>query len=117
MKNLKTFITVIALSLSTVFSVAATEKNPKKTSKNKALTKEVSSFIGKSIPVLLSKTIDAEVTFIINNLNEVVVLSVDSKVTELNSFVKRKLNYKKISTNAKKGEIYKIPLKVKAGNK
>ncbi|AUC84048.1 hypothetical protein CW731_01510 [Polaribacter sp. ALD11] len=110
MKNLKTIIAVIAISLSTVFSISATEVNPKKT---KTLRTEMSSFIGNNIPVQLNKTTTAEVTFIINNKNEIVVLSVNSKVSELNSFLKRKLNYKIITVKGiKKGEIYKMPLKI-----
>lgn len=118
MKNLKTIITVIALSLSTIFSVVASEKNPKKNSENKTLRKEMSSFIGNNIPIELNKTTNAQVSFIINNQNEIVVLSVDSKVSELNSFLKNKLNYKKIATKSvKKGEIYKMPLKIEVSKK
>ena len=113
MKNFKTIITVIAISLSTMFSVAATESNPNKAKETKTLRTEISSFIGKNIPFELKKTATAKVSFIINNDNEVVVINVDSKVSELNAFLKRKLNYKKVTTKGiKKGEIYKMPLTI-----
>ena len=51
----------------------------------------------------------------INNKNELVVVSVDSNVSEFQSIVKNKLNYKKLNfKGAKKGEIYKVPVKIKA---
>ncbi|TXD48376.1 hypothetical protein [Polaribacter sp. IC073] len=95
MKSLKTVIAVIAISLSIVFSVSASETNPKKAKKTKTLRTELSSFIGNDIPFEINKTITAEVSFIINNNNEVVVLSIKSKVSELNSFLKRRLNCKR----------------------
>ena len=49
----------------------------------------------------------------INNENEIVILSVNSKVIELRNFVKSKLNYKKVKVRGMlKGEIYKMPLKL-----
>ncbi|WP_299665338.1 hypothetical protein [uncultured Polaribacter sp.] len=113
MKNLKTIIAVIAISLSTVFSVSATDPKPKDSKETKTLRKEMSSFIGKNIPIELKKTTKVEVSFIINNSNEIVVVSINSEVSKLNSFLKRKLNYKKIITKGiKRGEIYKMPLKI-----
>lgn len=113
MKSLKTVIAAIAISLFTVFSVSASKTNPKKTTGTKTLRTELSYFIGNDIPFEINKTITAEVSFIINNNNEVVVLSIKSKVSELNSFLKRRLNYKKITVKGiKKGEVYIIPLKI-----
>lgn len=113
MKNFKTIIAIIAISLSTSLATNASEINPKKTKESKSLRTEVSKFIGKNIPIELTKTIHTEISFIVNNKNEVIVLSVDSKVDELNTFIKSKLNYKKVTTKGiKKGEIYKMPLKV-----
>ncbi|MDX6747261.1 hypothetical protein SHK09_10700 [Polaribacter sp. PL03] len=110
MKNLKTIIAVIAISLSTVFSVSATDTKPKKA---KTLRTEISALIGENIPLKFNKTTIAEVSFIVNNRNEIVVLSVKSEVSELNSFIKRKLNYKIITIKGvKKGEVYKMPLKI-----
>ncbi|WP_435414864.1 hypothetical protein [Polaribacter aestuariivivens] len=113
MKNFKTIITVIALSLSTVFTVVANDVDPKNNKETKKLRTEMSLLIGKNIPVKLNKTTTAQVSFTVNNKNEIVVLSVESKLNDLNSFVKKKLNYKKLVTKAvKKGEVYIVPLKV-----
>lgn len=111
MKNLKTIITIIAISLATTFSTNATDNNP--TNVNKKLRTEIVSILGDTIPLELNKSSEAEVSFIINNNNEVVVISVESSSKEFKSFVKSKLNYKKINeTGAKKGEIYKMPVKI-----
>lgn len=113
MKNLKTIITIIAISLATTFSTAASEKDSSKITKN--LRTEIISMLGSKIDVELKNTTTAEISFMINNKNEVVIVSVDSKVEEFNSFVKNKLNYKKIDVKgAKKGEIYRVPVKLNA---
>lgn len=113
MKNFKTLITIIALGLTTVFSAAEKEPVKKANSETKTLRKEMSSYIGKNIPIEVKKTTTAEISFIINSKNEIVVLTVDSKESALNKYLKNKLNYKKVTTKGiKKGEVYKIPLKV-----
>jgi len=54
-----------------------------------------------------------EVSLLINNEGQIIILSVDSKNTLLESYVKRELNYKKIKTVAlKKMKVYKMPLKI-----
>ncbi|GAB7256299.1 hypothetical protein [uncultured Polaribacter sp.] len=112
MKNFKTIIAVLAISLSTVFTATATDPVLKKNKENSSLRTEMSSYLGNDIPVILKQTTAAEVSFLINNKNEIVVLSVDSKVSELNTYLKSKFNYKKINLKGiKKGEIYLMPLK------
>jgi hypothetical protein len=114
MKNFKTIITSIAISLSTVFFASAADLDPNKTKETKTLRTEISSFIGKNIPIELDKTTTVKISFIVNNENEIVVLSVNSNVSELNYLLKGKLNYKKITVKGiKKGAIYKMPIKIK----
>ncbi len=111
MNKLKSIITVIAISLATTFSTTATEVNTSKV--NKKLRTEIVSKLGNKISLLIKEDTQAEVSFIINSKNEVVVVSVDSKYDDFNSFVKSRLNYKKINeTGAKKGEIYRMPIKI-----
>jgi hypothetical protein len=111
MKVLKSIITIIAISLATTFSTTAAETAPTKIAKK--LRTEIVSMLGDKIPVVLTENSSAEVSFIINNKNEIVILSVDSKVSELNNFIKSKLNYKKLKVKGTiKGEVYKIPLKM-----
>lgn len=111
MKTLKTIITVIAISLTTVFSTTATEKNPEKA--KKTLRSEVVSLLGNNIPLKIDKSYSAEISFIVNNANEVVVISVDSKLSDFNKYAKNRLNYKKVAVkNIKKGEVYRMPIKI-----
>ncbi len=117
MKNLKSIIAIIAISLATTFSATATEteKGKAKSKISNKLRTEIVSMLGTEIQVELEDTTSAEIAFMINNDNEVVIVSVDSKVDEFSSFVKTKLNYKKVKVKGtKKGEIYRIPVKLKA---
>ena len=110
MKKLQSIITILAISLSTIYSANATEVNPSKT---KQLRTEIVSILGNKISVELNKPSTAEISFLINNQNEIVIISVDSDVDELNTIIKGKLNYKKVHVKGtKKGEIYKIPLRI-----
>jgi hypothetical protein len=111
MKNFKTIIAIMAIGLSTVFSASATDPNPEK--KIKTLRTELASFIGKNIPIEINKVTTAEVSFIVNNKYEVIVISINSNIVELDYFLKQKLNYKKITTReVEKGKIYIMPLRV-----
>lgn len=112
MKNLKTIIAIFAISLATTFSTTATEKSPSEITKQ--MRTEVVSKLGDNLNIEFDKsTTSAEVSFMINDKNEIVVVNVKSKVNEFNSYVKNKLNYKKINVKGiKKGKIYIIPVKI-----
>ncbi|MFT6698868.1 MAG: hypothetical protein ACJAVD_000353 [Porticoccaceae bacterium] len=110
MRKLKSIITILAISLSTIYAVNATEVNPLKT---KELRTEIVSILGSKISIELNKPSTAEISFIINNQNEIVIISVDSNIKKLDAFIKSKLNYKKIDVKGTvKGEVYKIPLTI-----
>ena len=112
MKNFKTTLAVIAISLSTLFTATASENEPSKiTSK---LRSEIATILGEKIPLDVKQNINTEFTFMINNKNEIVIISVDSSISSFNSYVKNKLNYKKLAVKGlKKGEIYRMPVKIK----
>jgi hypothetical protein len=111
MKNLKSIIAILAISLATTFSTSASEKNP--TDITKEIRTEIVSMLGNEISLELKESSTAEVSFMINNDNEIVIISVDSKIDNLKSIIKHKLNYKKITViGVKKGEIYIMPLKI-----
>lgn len=110
MKNFKSIITILAISFATTFTVSAAEINP-----TKQLRSQIVSMLGKQIELQIENNDTAEVSFLINNNNEIVVISVDSKFSTFNSFIKNKLNYRKINTKGiNRGEIYKMPVKIKA---
>ena len=55
----------------------------------------------------------AKVSFMVNKEGEVVVLSVDSDNEQLVSFIKARLNYKKITAKVLKGTEYTLPVRLK----
>jgi len=111
MKNLKVLFAAITLTLfSTSTAFAFTET----TAKNNLRTEMVSLLGDKSSLELEVQTLKANVSFIINEKNQVVILSVDSKNENIDTFVKSKLNYKKVKASGiTKGKIYIMPLKIK----
>ena len=111
MKNLKIIIAILAISIATTFSTTATEKKPSKITKE--LRTEIVSILGTKLSVELKTDSTAEISFMINSKDEIVILTVDSEVSELNSIIKNKLNYKKVKVKGiKKGEVYIIPLRI-----
>jgi anaerobic C4-dicarboxylate transporter len=111
MRKLKTIIAILAISLATTFSTTATEKDPLNITQK--LRTEIISMLGNEISLEVKTSSSAEFSFIINNENEIVIISVDSKIEDLKAIIKDKLNYKKILVKgAKKGEIYIMPLRI-----
>lgn len=111
MRKLKLIIAIIAISLATTFSTTASEKEPSKITKE--LRTEIVEFLGSKIPIEFEKNEKVDVSFMINNENEIIVISVDSDNKSFDSYVKKQLNYKKIKVKGTiKGEIYKILVKV-----
>ncbi|MEO9891201.1 hypothetical protein [Aurantibacter sp.] len=55
----------------------------------------------------------AQVRFTLNNEGEIVVMSVDTKNDKLESFVKARLNYKKVELNEiKEGKLYTVAIRI-----
>lgn len=111
MRKLKSIIAIIAISLATTFSTTASEKEPSKITKE--LRTEIIELLGSKIPMEFKKSEKIDVSFMINNENEIIVISVDSDMKDFNYYIKKQLNYKKIKVKGTiKGEIYKIPVKI-----
>lgn len=112
MKTLKSITLAVLFLFATSFATYA--NNTKPTNTKDALRTEIVSMIGNEIPVeLTTKSIEAQVSFMVNKNNELVVVSVDSSNELLDTFIKSKLNYKKVkAAGTKKGEVYILPLKV-----
>ena len=98
MKKLKLTITAIALFVATMSSFA-TEIEPKPTKEsNQAFRSEIVSLIGSEIPEYLTngKEFTANLSLMLNNSNELIVVSTSSENTSLDNYLKSKLNYQKI---------------------
>jgi len=115
MKNVKVFISVIALTL---FVTTAAMANSKTKITNKAkLGTELAILLGDYNFTIDEKSITADVSFMVNENSEVVVLSVNSKRESVDFYVKGRLNYKKVdATGITKGKIYIMPLKIENPN-
>ena len=112
MRNLKTVITMVAISLMSTFSTFAADTTPKTT--NQEIREKVVGLLGDSVNMALITDTSVKISFMVNNKNEMVVVSIDSNDASIHSFVKKKLNYKNLSVKGIKiGEIYSIPLKLK----
>jgi hypothetical protein len=109
MKSLKLF--VIALALFTI-NVSAANLNPIKPTDE--LRVEIIDLIGSNyMDEMLENEYSAEVLFTVNSKRELIVLSVDSKNQLLESYLKRKLNYRKVDHQpTQPGEIYLLPVKM-----
>jgi hypothetical protein len=89
------------------------QRSKKHSHNKKKLRIEIVSILGNKISVELKKPNKAEISFMINRQNEIVIISVESDIDELKTIIKGKLNYKKVEVKGtKKGEIYKIPLRI-----
>ncbi len=115
MKNLKKIIAVIAIGLLTVLPTAANTNPTNPTSKEAKtiLRTEIVSLLGNHTYDLEGTTLEAQISVMLNNQNELVVVAVNSKSETICSYVKTKLNYKKVKVKGiKKGTVYRIPLKM-----
>jgi hypothetical protein len=109
MKKLAVVIFVFAMSVTSTF--ASNEDKLKK--KPSEVRKEVVRLLG-NYDITLHETLNTSIHFLINRKNEIVVLNVDSKNAGLVSYVKRKLNYKRVkAVSVNYMKIYTLPLKVK----
>jgi len=109
MKHVKLFI--LALGLFTL-NLSAANLNPVKPTDD--LRFEMIDLIGSNfMDEMLEDEYEADVLFTVNGERELIILSVDSRNNELETYLKRKLNYKKVNhTPSKHGEIYLLPVKM-----
>ena len=110
MKTLKTIIAIVALSIATVLPTSA--NNEKDPSGKSELRTKIVNLLGQHT-YKLNKQLTADVSLMLNNKNELVIISVDSEDQNVTNYVKLKLNYKKINIEGiAKGTIYTIPLRM-----
>jgi len=109
MKNLKILIIVFALF---AMNVSAAVIDPVKPTSQ--LRSEIVDLIGDNCPYDYDKNeCSAEVLFTINTKSELIVLSVFSPNPKAETYLRSKLNYKKVSHTPKRvGEIFLLPLRM-----
>lgn len=114
MKNLKIFI--VAFALFTISLSAGVMNNPIKP--NAELRAELVELIGTDCPFDYNKdACTAEVLFTINSNGEVIVISVISPNPKADSYIKSRINYKKVGYNTNRdGELFLLPLRIVKGS-
>lgn len=108
MKTIKTLLLVVAIAFSSVLS--ASNKPTKETAN------EISHEIGellKNPNFTVENDVFANVKVLFNQNNEIVVLSVDSEIKGLDSYIKSRLNYKELSKDVNnKNRYYIVPVRI-----
>lgn len=108
MKKIKVLCVAAALAFSGV-ALAGTEPN-----QEQKLNKEIGQLLDN--PTFnVEDELTAYVTFTLNDKDEIVVLTVDSDSSLVESFIKNRLNYKKVATKLNTGtKFYKVPVRLVA---
>ena len=110
MKTLKMLVLVVAITFSSAMS--ASTNSSIENAEPETLTGTISQLL-KNPKVQFNKDMTAMVEVTINQDNELVVLSVDTQNKVFESFIKNRLNYKKVSKEAiGKQKHFKIPVTI-----
>ncbi|MFC2147472.1 hypothetical protein ACFLR9_02805 [Bacteroidota bacterium] len=81
----------------------------------KSLATQIGEILKENQLVVDNYELTAEVLFTVNSEAEIVVISVDTGDSDLESFVKGKLNYKKVQLEeVVVGRMYRLPVRIKA---
>ncbi len=107
MKNLKMYVAVILLAVGT--TVFANNTNPEKTNPENVTT-QIAELL-KNPEMEIKKDIMAKVTFMVNDNKELVVINVDTVNENVEAFIKKRLNYKKLSITRTGGE-WIVPVRI-----
>ncbi|NNM23061.1 MAG: hypothetical protein HKO54_05890 [Flavobacteriaceae bacterium] len=109
MKTIKS----IALALLLVMGTALYANNNPAAEKVKKeqVTQEIAQLL-KSPRFELNETTTAQVLFVVNKDNEIVVTSVDTENWEVEDYIKYRLNYKKLDIILERGKEYKLPVTI-----
>lgn len=108
MKQLKTLLLALAITVSGVLSAS----NEDKKAASVVITEEIGKLL-KDPNFLVDKEIVASVTLTLNKNNELVVLSVDSEELYVEDFIKSRLNYKELPlTYSGTDKTFKVPVRV-----
>ncbi len=96
-------------------TISATTINNVDPVKKVTLAKQIGKLLKDNSFIVASQDLKGEVLFTLNENREIVVLSIDTKDSDLASFVKAKLNYKKVNVaEYKEGRTYTVPVRIAA---
>jgi len=113
MKTLKMLVLVVAITFSGVISA---HTNPIEKAEPKTVTETVGELL-KNPDLQLTSEVDAIVELVLNENDEMVVLSVDTNNIAVEKYIKSRLNYKKLSKQAiGNNRSFKVPVKMVKNN-
>lgn len=108
----KLIVLFFGLTLSTTVLFANNDK-PVDTAKNELRVQIIKLLEKNKFQLFEKEFVKAEVSLLLNNEGQIIILSVKSKNTLLDNYVKRELNYKKVKAVAlRKMKVYRMPLKI-----
>lgn len=108
MRKLSLLVVALAVLVGTTAN-AATE--PTNSNNPVTITQEIGKFLANP-NFDFGQEETAKVSFILNEDYEVVVLQVDAESEAIESYIKARLNYKKLSADAQKGMTYVVPVRL-----
>lgn len=109
MKKLAVLLITVLVNL----SVFANNEDPVKNELRTSIVKLLSD----NINFIVKEEFTTNIEFLINKKGELVVLNIDCKNPEVCSYIKSRLNYKKVKTQySKNTKVYKMPLRIKVKN-
>lgn len=110
MKTLKMLVLVVAITTSSVLSAST---NPIEKNEPTSITETVGKLL-KNPDFQLNEDVSALVNILINENDEIVVLSVETSNKTVDRYIKNRLNYKKLSKEMGNSPIgrLKIPVKI-----
>ncbi|MGB5459848.1 MAG: hypothetical protein WBM85_07805 [Eudoraea sp.] len=111
MRKFSLILVAAALLVSgSIFANDSDTKDPQK-----SLATQIGEILKENQLVVDNYELTAEVLFTVNSKAEIVVISVDTGDSDLESFVKGKLNYKKVQLEeVVVGRMYRLPVRIKA---
>ncbi|MBN4047258.1 hypothetical protein JYU05_01810 [bacterium AH-315-P13] len=110
MRTIKTLLLIVALTFSSVL-VASTNAEDKRT-ESVAITEEIGKLL-QNPSFLVENDITALVKITLNDNNEFVVLSVDTKESYVENFIKSRLNYHELPGTLKNGtKTFIVPVRI-----
>lgn len=107
MKKFNVLLVVALLAVNTAF---ATGTEPTSDKKEKTVTQQVATLLEKP-EFEVTQELTAQVTLVVNEENEVVVISVDTNQEYLADFIKSRLNYETLDTTTI-GTQFKLPVRI-----
>ena len=108
MKKVKVMFVATALLIGSLASTAATV--PTNPVKDPTAT-EISGLL-QNPSFEVTGDLTAMVSFMLNDDNEIVVISVDTESENVERFVKSRLNYQEVASTLEQGKAYKVPVRI-----